>query len=230
MTAPFISYLVTTKNGTNQLKDLLELIRNYMVGNECVVLDDYSDNEETLKILDHYSQYTNFFIHKHALDNHYSNHKNFGKTKCNGKYIFQIDDDELPNETLLDNLKDIIDANPSVECFLVPRLNNFIGVTEAHASQWGWRLTYNPRPSINDKAMGPFVNWPDYQFRIFKNLPHLRWERPLHEKVEGAMVITKLPEEVELSLLHTKTIEKQVQTNLRYNRDFSKELNKGFVV
>jgi len=222
MAQPFISYLVTTKNGTNQLNDLLECIRRHMVGNECIVLDDYSDNTKTLEILEHYNKYTNMFVHKHALNNNYSAHKNYGKTKCSGEYIFQLDDDELPSETLMGNLEEIIKSNRNVECFLIPRINDFVGVNEIHARQWGWHLSeYDGRY---------IVNYPDYQFRLFKNLPHLRWERPLHEKIEGALITTKLPPEYELSIVHNKTIEKQVATNLRYNKDFSEELNKGFKI
>jgi hypothetical protein len=222
MNKPFISYLVTTKNGTNQLKDLLVCIEKYIDGNECVVLDDYSDNGDTIKILEEYKQKMGFVVIQHVLNNHYSNHKNYGKSMCHGSYIFQIDDDELPNETLMKNIIPIISSNPDVECFLIPRINDFIGVTEEHARHWGWKLTKCKGKNI--------VNFPDYQFRLFKNIERLRWERPLHEKIEGALITTKLPDEYEWSLLHTKTIEKQVATNLRYNKDFSEELNKGFKI
>jgi hypothetical protein len=37
-------------------------------------------------------------------------------------------------------------------------------------------------------------------------------------------------EESELLIVHNKTIEKQVATNLRYNKNFSQELNKGFKI
>jgi Glycosyl transferase family 2 len=222
MDKPFISYLVTTKNGTNQLKDLLQCIARYIDGNECVILDDYSDNIDTIDILNYYKNKEGFSVYKHALNNHYSNHKNHGKDLCVGKYIFQLDDDELPNDVLMSNIKDIILSNPSVECFLIPRINDFIGVTETHARQWGWHLSeYDGRY---------IVNYPDYQYRLFRNLPHIKWERPLHEKIEGALVTSKLPPEFELSIVHNKTIEKQVATNLRYNKDFSEELNKGFKI
>jgi hypothetical protein len=32
------------------------------------------------------------------------------------------------------------------------------------------------------------------------------------------------------TFVHNKTIEKQVAKNLRYNKDFSEELNKGFKI
>ena len=222
MATPFISYLITTKNGTTQLHELLQIIDQYIDGNECIVLDDYSGNSDTIRLLAEYRTHKGFHIYQHALNNHYSNHKNYGKSKCCGKYIFQLDDDELPPTTLIGNLVDIISSNPDVECFLIPRINDFKGVSPIHAQQWGWRLSEYQNRYI--------VNYPDYQFRLFKNLPHLNWERPLHEKIEGAATISKLPPEFELSIIHNKTIEKQISTNLRYNKDFSEELNKGFCI
>ena len=65
---------------------------------------------------------------------------------------------------------------------------------------------------------------------LFKNLPYIEWKRRLHEKVEGAKTYVHLPSVYELSLLHNKTIEKQIQTNVKYNKMFTEEENKGFKV
>jgi len=223
---PFISYLVTCKNDGKSIWPLLNLL-NFTKDNfscECVILDDFSDDQETLSILDevNFNRKGFFKVSKHHLDNHYSNHKNYGKSLCSGKWIFQIDSDELPAETLLLNLKDIIETNPMVELFWVPRINDFRGVNQENARQWGWRLT-----QYEDRFI---VNWPDPQTRIFLNTPRIKWERPLHEKVEGAMISTHLPHEYEFSLHHNKTIQKQIETNIRYNRDFSEELNRGHIL
>ena len=222
MSEPFISFLVTCKNSDRQLKELLSCIERYIDGNECVILDDFSDSEFTAEILHEYGNKTGFKVYQHHLNKNYSLHKNHGKEKCSGKWIFQLDDDELPTETLLTNIKDIIESNPDVDVFLIPRINMFAGVTEAHARTWGWQLReYNGQK---------IVNWPDYQFRLFQNVSHLNWERPLHEKVEGAKIISKLPMEFDLAIEHRKTIERQVETNLRYNKEFSEDLNKGFKI
>jgi glycosyltransferase involved in cell wall biosynthesis len=154
------------------------------------------------------------------LDNNYGEHKNFGKSKCSGKYIFQIDADEIPNEFLLSAIPEIIEANPDVDLFWIPRINDFIGVTPKIAADWGWRLTPYENRLI--------VNWPDIQSRIFRNIPQLRWERKLHEKVEGAKIYSYLPAEYDFALHHKKTIEKQIETNVRYNKQFSITDNKGY--
>ena len=222
MNHPFISYLVTTKNTGFELQFLLERLYKYGQNNECIILDDYSDEPVTLQVLNNASNNSFFKVHKHKLDRNYSEHKNYGKSQCQGKYIFQIDDDELPSEILLESLKELIELNSTVELFWIPRINDFKGVNPQNAAQWGWKLT-----PYEDRLI---VNWPDPQGRLFKNTPHIEWKRRLHEKVEGSKTHAHLPYEYELSLHHNKTIEKQVETNIKYNKMFTEEENKGFKV
>lgn len=222
MQTPFISYLVTCKNEGSQVESLLHRLFKYKDGNECIILDDYSDDASTIEILNNIVNGGGGFfqLHKHALEKNYSAHKNYGKSVCKGKYIFQIDADELPDESLLASLNDLILLNEDIDLFWIPRINDFIGVTPKNANEWGWRLTPYENRFI--------VNWPDPQGRLFKNLPHLRWERRLHEKVEGAKTFTYLPAEYDYALYHYKTIEKQIETNLKYNKQFTSEENQGF--
>lgn len=83
----------------------------------------------------------------HDLNNDYGSHKNYGIEKCKGDFIMQLDGDELPPDSLLgENLHELIESNPSIEAYAIPRLNVFNGVTDAEAIRWGWRLT--PSKSI----------------------------------------------------------------------------------
>jgi hypothetical protein len=157
------------------------------------------------------------------LDRNYGAHKNFGNEQCKNPWIFQIDGDELPTEILLGNLPGIIEENPAIELFIVPRVNDFKGVTPEIARQWGWRLT--PCPACDNR---PIINWPDYQGRVYKNDPQrIKFLRKLHEKIEGYDKFANLPAEVDFSLYHDKTIETQVATNIRYNQWFSEAENRG---
>lgn len=256
-----ISYLVTCKNEGDQIKPLLELLYKYKDLSECIILDDFSTDLQTNKILeDASSTDDNFYkLYKHALNNNYSDHKNYGKSLCSGEYIFQLDADEIPSESLLQSIKDLIDINRDVDVFWIPRINNFIGVTDIEANQWGWKLTKIPA-LVQEKAISinsyeykflklngyiikefpynnlliniiynpPIVNAPDQQGRLFKNIPSLKWERRLHEKIEGAKVFSHIPLDSEYVIFHNKTIAKQIETNLRYNKQFSAEDNNGF--
>lgn len=219
-----ISYLVTVHNEGEQLRELFDVLGAYLrEQDEIVVLDDFSDDPTTREILDSISSKNGFTVHQHALDNNYGEHKNWGSSKCKGNFIFQIDGDEVPPSSLLgDYLGEIIDANPLVELYYVPRINDFQGVTPLHAATWGWQL------SQSTLTGRPRVNFPDYQGRIYKNVPgRIKWNRRLHEKIEGHVKYAFLPATEGFAFLHTKSIEKQVATNLRYNQAFTKEENQG---
>lgn len=229
-----VSYLITCSNEADTLERLLDRVFTSVdfddVHNDEILLlidskhpmgDDVPKG--TSDILWRYSGYEGVRWRVHPLDNNYGAHKNFGIENCLGDFIFQIDGDELPPESLLsDNLHAILEGNPDTEAFAIPRINDFRGVTPTHAVQWGWRLTQSPT------YKRPVINWPDYQFRIFKkDFPRISFTRRLHEKIEGYSSYVCLPPEEEYALYHDKTIETQVQTNLRYNTAFTQEENKG---
>ena len=222
---PSISYLVTVKNETKTLKNLLDRLDKYIDKDkdEVVILDDFSDSEETKKILSQASYRDYVRLYQHALERNYSAHKNYGNSLCKNAFIFQIDGDECPTETLLTNISEIIGTNPDIEVFLVPRINAFIGLKPEHSKQWGWVLS--PSPSYGGR---PKVNWPDYQGRIYRNDPkRIKWDRRLHEKLEGYSKFSSIPEDEDLALYHDKTIETQIKTNIRYNEWFTDEENRG---
>jgi len=164
MSMPFISYLVTTKNTGQELKILLDRLNKYSQNNECIILDDYSDDTNTLQVLDVVSNNNFFKIHKHKLDRNYSEHKNYGKNQCKGEYIFQIDDDEMPSETLLESLNELIELNNDVDLFWIPRINIFLGVDDIESKKWGWRLTKIPE-LVKEKI----IDDQSYEYKFLKN-------------------------------------------------------------
>lgn len=213
-----ISYLVTTHNEDNTLHKLLsQLSSNLKSNHEIVVLDDHSDNERTLKIFEEFKDKIN--LHKRKLDRHYGEHKNYGIDLCEGSYIFQLDGDEYPTKLLSENIDIIIEQNKHSEVIWIPRINLFHGVTDNDALKWGWNLKYKR-----------YVNFPDYQSRIFANLPYIRYQRRLHEKVEGFKSHTFIPPQEDYAIVHEKSIEKQIETNLKYNEQFTENENKGYTI
>ena len=81
---------------------------------------------------------------------------------------------------------------------------------------------------VRIKYKAVLVNVPDYQPRIFINDPQrIKWDRRLHEKIEGFTTMTTLPAEEEFALYHDKSIATQIETNKRYNVWFTQEENKG---
>lgn len=213
----FLSYLITSHNETDSLDKLLDkLVKSKKENHEIVLLDDYSDNKETLSIIEKFKDKISFYQKK--LDRDYGAHKNYGISLCKGKWIFQIDADEYPTDTLLENIDEILESNNNNEAIWLPRLNYFQGVTQQDTMMWGWQLHDG------------MINFPDYQSRLYKNLSHIRYERRLHEKVEGYKSYVFIPAQKDIALVHEKTIEKQRQTNIKYNQLFTQEENKGYSV
>ena len=213
----FLSYLVTSHNETTSLDKLLsKLVQNKKDNHEIILLDDYSDNQTTLEIIQKYKESVVF--HQHKLERNYGAHKNYGIEQCKGQWIFQLDGDECPTDLLLENIDIVLESNEANEVIWLPRMNFFIGVTQADANQWGWRLHDG------------MVNFPDYQSRIYKNLSHIRYQRRLHEKVEGFKSYTFVPPQTDYAIIHEKSIEKQRQTNINYNKMFTEEENRGYNV
>ena len=172
---------------------------------EIVILDDYSDNPKTKEILDSaVSIYEIKFEQTHLLKD-YAGQKNHLTLMCKGSYIINIDADELPNKWLMKNIKTILEANPSIDLYWVPRVNTVEGLTQEHINKWRWQ--------VNEKG---WVNWPDYQGRIWRNRPNILWKNPVHEILEGYKEHTFLPQEEEFCFYHPKTIEKQEKQNSFY--------------
>ena len=213
----FLSFLITSHNETESLDKLLsKLIQFKKELHEIILLDDYSDNNDTKNIIERYKDKIRFY--QKQLDRNYGAHKNYGISLCKGKWIFQIDADECPTDLFLQNIDEILEANDSNEAIWIPRLNYFHGVTQQDIMTWGW--------NYNDGM----INFPDYQSRLYKNLEHIKYERRLHEKVEGYKSYVFIPAQKEIALIHEKTIEKQRQTNIKYNQLFTQEENKGYTV
>ena len=212
-----LSYGITVHKEHEELNQLLELlIHNTDQEDEIVIVDDFS-NQETQDVIgswvQQYSDKKVIRVFQRKLDGDFASQKNFVIEQCSGDYIFHIDADEYPNVILLQQLKQILEIN-EVDLLWIPRVNTVEGMTEDDIQKWGWKISEQG-----------WVNYPDYQSRVFRRTDSIRWERPLHELIKGAKTYSHLPPHEELSLYHPKTIEKQTQQNMFYNQNFSRELN-----
>jgi|LakMenE18May11ns_1017448.scaffolds.fasta_scaffold9957295_8 glycosyltransferase involved in cell wall biosynthesis len=223
-----ISYLISCHNETRELLELTEKLNTHLKSNasndEVVILDDFSDNEDTKNILENARGY-GFSIVQHALNKNFAEHKNYGSKRCVGDYIVQLDADEYLWPELLQNMQELITSNPQVELYRVPRVNIVRGCTPQDAAMWGWHLSTLPKYFGNEQI----INWNhgDYQSRIYKNSQKIQWKKPLHETIEGAEYVATLPKEVEWAIIHDKTIQRQLSQNKFYNQNWSKQANMG---
>ena len=213
-----ISYGITVHNEAEEINKLLDVLYNNIDDEDEIVICVDGDDDAVRFELDVYSK--KFYdknrvikVYQRKLDGDFAAHKNSVIENSTGDYVFHIDADEYPNEILLQQLKEILTIN-DVDLIWIPRVNTIDGMTEDDIRKWGWRVT--------EKS---WVNYPDYQSRVFRNHKDIRWTRPLHEHIVGVKTYSHLPPHEELSLYHPKTIEKQTQQNMFYNQNFSKEMN-----
>ena len=199
-----ISIAITVCNEHQELENLLDYLQERALSPsyEVVVqIDQDNYTKEVLSvILDRGIKH--WF---HPLNKDFASYKNKLKEQCLGEFIFQIDADELIAPEMLHMLPQILKANPEVDLYYVPRINTVEGITPEHIQKWGWRYENNR------------VNWPDYQTRIYRNVPEIKWRNAVHEVIEGHKQFTVLPAVDELALIHPKTIERQEKQNNFYN-------------
>lgn len=199
-----ISIAITVCNEYQELENLLDYLQERALSPEyeiVVQIDQDNHTKEVVSvILDRGIKHWFF-----PLNKDFATYKNELKNHCSGEFIFQIDADELVAIEMLELLPKIIEANPEVDLYYVPRINTVSGITPEHVQRWGWKYE-------NER-----VNWPDYQTRIYRNIPEIKWRNAVHEVIEGHKHFTILPAVDELALIHPKTIERQEKQNEFYN-------------
>ena len=205
-----ISYAIPVCNEHVELEKLLSFLIEHIDEDDEIVVqcDQGNTTPEVYKVLDLFKLPigTKIKVIEFPLKGHFSNFKNNLKEHCTGDWIFQIDADELPHESLITNLKALLEVNTTTEMLLVPRVNTVEGITQEHINKWRW--------NVNEKG---WVNWPDYQTRIIQNGPKIKWQNKVHEQIVGISTQGVLPMEEEWCLYHPKTIGKQEYQNNFYN-------------
>jgi hypothetical protein len=199
-----ISYAITLCNEYEEILRLVGKLQKKITKNdEIVILVDAPKAPAYLKsLLGYWSNLGLIKLCEGVFENDFSDWKNRLTSECSGDYIFQIDADELPHELLIESLPSLLTANVQFDAFLVPRVNTVTDIKQTDLLRWNW--------SINEKG---WINFPDYQIRIYRNSPSICWINQVHERLDGFNVLTRLPPEEEWSLYHPKNITKQRKQN-----------------
>ena len=204
-----VSYAITVCDEFTEIQRLLNHLLQYKKSqDEIVILVDLNKNNPAsylLKYLRGFEAENKIKLEEGYFNNHFADWKNKLAELCTGDFIFQIDADEYLPDEFIDLMHQILESNPEVDLYFVPRINTVSGLTPEHIQKWGWKL-YNGR-----------VNWPDYQTRIYRNNSEIKWENKVHEKIIGFKQYTTLPAVDELALIHPKTIERQERQNNYYD-------------
>jgi len=195
-----ITYAVEVCDESRELRDLLKfLIENKSDEDDIHVLVDSGKVTPSVReVLAAFADFISTAEREH--DGDFSAHRNFHASLCKGDYIFMIDADEIPQETLIKNIRQF---DQSILC--VPRINILPGHTAKFLQKHNFR--------VNEAG---FINWPDYQMRYYKNDGSIEWSGKVHEKLTGAEVHV-LESNPATALWHVKSVTRQDAQNAFYD-------------
>lgn len=204
-----ISYAVTVVNEIKEIQELLPLlIENKSTNDEIVV--QYDNQKVTVEVL----EYLNDLVFEQKIDNliGYPLNGDFGTYKqhltqnCTGDWIFQLDADEMLDVNLINNLPSVLEGNPNIEIFFIPRINIVNGLTDEHIKKWGWQ--------VNELG---WVNFPDVQGRLYQTKQSIFWAGKVHEQLQGFQSYSIFPQDEMYCIKHIKEIERQERQNALYD-------------
>lgn len=245
---------MTTSNEVEYIKKNVDRLINAVQQNrsqqdtyEVVIQDDYSTNSDIQeyfeKIVEEHPDFVKVVYYKFQGD--FSELKNNLIQECTGDWIVNLDADEFLLDDFIHALPDIIEKNPTVDCFILPRINTVDGLTFKDIQRWGWsisshesmRRVENLDPDseeydllekfdliIEDIGNGfvrydePIIQWPDPQMRVFKNNGKIKWKNKVHERLVGYSNYAMFPLNPFFAIRHFKTIERQRKQNELYDK------------
>jgi hypothetical protein len=216
-----LSFAITVCDEAFELNRILNQLDKCVIeGDEVVIqIDESNTTPEVLNVVSSYEGKYNLVDSRskekivsptkifYSLNNDFAEFKNNIKKHCNNEYIFFIDADEEVTQDQIELIRQILEMNPTVDCYAVPRINTVQGLTKEHIQQWKWNVDKNT-----------WINFPDYQTRICKNKPEIQWINKVHERLTGFKQASILPAEPVLALGHHKTIERQEKQNSYYDK------------
>lgn len=219
-----LSWGITACTEVEELKQLLNTLCEHIgvntsetgdlfLADEIIILVDTSKHTKeisdqfTMLQLDFPDPAIKWYFDK--FEGHFADWKNKLNSYCSGDFICQLDADEIPTVEFVKHLVKVLEVNPEIELYTVPRENKVEGITMQDIQKWGWR--------IDSEGV---INWPDLQGRVYRNSPGIRWEGKVHERIVGNTTMgsfygTALDRKFYLK--HYKTIKKQREQNNLYN-------------
>lgn len=204
-----ISYTITVYNEISEFNKLIDTLNSFKsVHDEIIVLHTFkNDNELSSSIFKDIKNkamsiadiYDNFYF-----QNKFADLKNTLNSLATKDYIFNFDADELCSPDTLSLWKNIISQSNN-DLYYVPRINTISDYTIEDINKYKWNINTNG-----------WINWPDYQPRIFKNNNQIQWVGNVHESIVGYKNAVALPADPKFAIIHHKSIQRQRQQNALY--------------
>jgi hypothetical protein len=221
-----ISYCITVYNEIEYIKKLLNKIYTCKTTDEeVVVVQTYRDiTEKDSQIFQDIQSiilsYPNVIYHTYHFENNFAELKNYMGGFATKPYIFNLDADEDFEDNGFPAIRDMLNQSDTYDVYFLPRINIVEGLTQEDIKKWNWVVNENG-----------WINWPDFQSRIYKNDPAIKWSGSVHEKIIGNKNRAVVePKHTQVAILHTKTIDRQRSQNDHYDAIVNKSGNKPITI
>jgi hypothetical protein len=207
-----ISYCTIVYQEHDEVIRLLNQLKTVITENdEIVVVQSYREKEEQesewyLSLKQSVLEFTNIIYGDFHFHKNFSEMKNHMNSLATKDYIFNLDADEYMLDQAYSIINSILLENPTVDLYYLPRINTVEDITQEDIDSWGWNLN----------EFG-WINWPDYQARIYKNNKSIQWTGVVHEHLSGQKNYATISSDPKLAIIHNKHILKQRVQNLFYN-------------
>lgn len=192
-------------NEHRELDRLLSLLLPFVrpVDEVVVLVDQKKATAETYNTL---VQYPQVLKRDGDFTGNFAEWRNLLTSLCSKDWIFQIDADEVVVPTLISRVQECIQNAWGMKAFALPRINTVQGLTQEDIAKWHWQ--------VNDNG---WVNWPDWQIRVFQNDRSCKYVGDVHEHlVCPEHSVASIGEHPMCALIHPKTIERQRKQNELY--------------
>ena len=100
-----ISYAICVCNEDREVKSLINFLLKVKDEEDeiNILLDSKNGTTEVRSVLESFGD--KIVVNEREFDGKFSDHRNYHASKCSGDYIFVIDADEMPQEALIVNIK-----------------------------------------------------------------------------------------------------------------------------
>jgi glycosyltransferase involved in cell wall biosynthesis len=202
-----LTWAITVCNELAEITNLLNFLQTRIPeGDE--ILIQYDEQGVTPEVLEYLNimdkMHENHRVIGFPLNKDFASFKNNLIKHATKDYIVQVDADEIPHEFFVENIHTVLETNP-VDLVFIPRVNTVEGLTPQHIQKWRW--------NVNEKG---WVNYPDYQTRVYKRTDDIQWMNKVHERITGYDTFSNFPPAEEWSFYHHKDITRQEKQNAFY--------------
>ena len=123
-----ITYSIQVCNESRELYSLLNFLTRVIDDEDYidVIVDSNNTTEKVSLVLEHFKD--RITVYERPFDNFKTN-SSFHTDVAKGEYVFHIDADELPQQSLIKLLKQVIDET-GAEILAIPRINIHPGATQ----------------------------------------------------------------------------------------------------